>query len=69
MELKGYWSDETLDEWLEQGKITKFDFCTHLTPYDTEKFKEFCEKNGLGFNEEGAEAYYKYLNTLVNRHE
>lgn len=57
MDLKGYYSEETLIELFQQERITRLQFICHQSPEKREDFINFCRENGLNEGEEAAERY------------
>ena len=57
MDLKGYYSEETLIELFQQERITRLQFICHHSPEKRDDFISFCRENGLKEDEEAAERY------------
>ena len=57
MDLKGYYSEETLIELFQQERITRLQFICLHSPEKRDDFISFCRENGLKEDEEAAERY------------
>ena len=57
MDLKDYYSEETLIELFQQERISRLQFICHHSPEKREDFIRFCRERGLQENEEAAELY------------
>lgn len=61
MELNGFYNEETLEELLFDGKITRLEFIYHHSQERIDDFKKYCQKRQLQENEAAAEAYTDFL--------
>lgn len=67
MDLKGYYSEETLVELFQQERISRLQFVYHHSPERREDFINFCRERGLQENETAAELYTDAQLELENK--
>ena len=61
MELQGYYPEESLIEWIQNGDITKRQFHFHHSLERRRAFVEFCERSHLEMNDDAATQFDEYL--------
>ena len=61
MELQGYYHEEALIDWLQNGEITKMQFYFHHSLERRREFVTFCKEGHLELNEEAAVQFANHL--------
>lgn len=61
LELKGFYKEETLEELLYKGNISRLEFIYHHSQERIDDFKTYCQKHGLQENETAAEQYSDFI--------
>ena len=59
IKLNGYYNEETLDELLYKGEITRLDYLYHHSEEKKQQFEEYCRKNDLPLNEDTALKFFQ----------
>ena len=58
--LKGFYNEQTLDEMLFKGQISRLEYIYHHSQEMIDDFKQYCQKKRLQENEETANSYTAY---------
>ena len=61
LELHGFYKEETLEELLNKGNISRLEFIYHHSQERIDDFKAYCQKRGLQEDEAAAEAYSDFI--------
>lgn len=61
LELKGFYKEETLEELLYKGNISRLEFIYHHSQERIDDFKMYCQKRGLQEDEAAAEQYSDFI--------
>ena len=61
LELKGFYKEETLEELLYKGSISRLEFIYHHSQERIDDFKAYCQKRGLQEDEAAAEQYTDFI--------
>ena len=61
LELKGFYKEETLEELLFKGNITRLEFIYHHSQERINDYKTYCTNHKLAETEESAEAYTNFI--------
>lgn len=59
--LKGFYKEETLQELLFKGNISRLEYIYHHSQERIDNFKDYCQKRGLQEDETAASNYMDYL--------
>lgn len=59
--LKGFYNEETLQELLNDGKISRLEYIYHHSQERIDDFKDYCQKRELQEDEVAANSYMDYL--------
>lgn len=61
IELKGFFNEETLQELLFKGNITRLEYIYHHSQKKIDAYKAYCQKRNLLEDEASAVAFSDYL--------
>lgn len=61
MTLNGFYNEETLEQLLYEGKITRLEYIYHHSQEMKDEFSDFCRQNNLEENDESAEKFWDNL--------
>lgn len=59
IDLHGYYNEDTLDDLLYKGEITRLDYLYHHSEEKKQMFEEYCQKNDLPKTEETALKFFQ----------
>lgn len=60
MELHGFYKEETLNELLQENKISRLEYIYHHSQEMKEDFEQFCKERELSQNNEAAQQFAEY---------
>lgn len=60
VELKGYFSEEVLDEMLFDGTIGRMEYIFHHSEAMKNEFLDYCKQNSLPVDDESAEKFFDH---------
>ena len=60
MELKGFYSEETLRPLLYKGEISTLEFLFHYSEEQKQEFENYCKENDLPLDEDSAKKFMDY---------
>ena len=64
MELHGYYPEEKLVDWIQEGDITCMQYEFHHSVERRREFVEFCKEKHLDLTEEAAKAFVEHRLTM-----
>ena len=61
VQLQGFYKEETLQELLYKGNISRLEYSYHASQERIDDFREYCQENSLQEDEKSAEMFFDYL--------